>query len=349
MSLTHSPVSFTAAQIAEHVRGKVIGDDSVQLTGFAQADSAKVGDLTFAEKPPYFATAEQSAATAILISNDFSSAKKVLIRVPDARIAMARVLPLFFPPEQPAQGIHPTAVIDPGAQIDPTAHIGPYCIVRAGAKIGARSVLLGGNHVGCDCQIGDDVSLYQNVVVYAKSQIGHRVTIHAGSVIGADGFGYVLDEGRHRKMLQVGNVIIHDDVEIGANTTIDRAALGSTIIGQGTKIDNLVQIAHNVVVGRNCIIMAQVGVAGSVHFGDYCVIAGQVGITGHAKLGNQAMVGAQAGVLRDIPDGAKVWGSPAFPEKERKRQIIAVTQLPELMRRVRELEKQVGQLSAPNT
>jgi UDP-3-O-[3-hydroxymyristoyl] glucosamine N-acyltransferase len=347
MSLTHSPVSFTAAQIAEHVHGKVIGDDSIQLTGFAQIDSAKDGDLTFAEKRPYFAAAEESAAAAILISDDFSSAKKVLIRVPNARIAMARVLPLFFPPEQHARGIHPTAVIDPGAQLDPTTHVGPYCVVRAGAKIGARSVLLGGNHIGRDCQIGNDVCLYQNVVVYPRSQIGDRVTIHAGSVVGADGFGYVLDEGRHRKMLQVGNVIIHDDVEIGANTTVDRATLGSTVIGQGTKIDNLVQVAHNVVIGRNCIIMAQVGFAGSVRLGDYCVVAGQVGVADHAKLGNQAMVGAQAGVLRDVPDGAKVWGTPAFPEKDRKRQIIAVTQLPELIRRVRELEKQVEQLSSP--
>jgi UDP-3-O-[3-hydroxymyristoyl] glucosamine N-acyltransferase len=349
MSLTDSPVSFTAAKIAEHLRGEVVGDGSTRLTGFAPANTAKVGDLTFAEKRTYFAAAEQSAASAILVSGEFESANKVLIRVPNARIAMARVLPLFFPLEKPGQGIHPSAIIDPSARVHQTAYVGPYCVIKAGAKIGERSVLMGGNHIGRDCEIGDDACFYQNVVLYAESRIGHRVTIHAGSVIGSDGYGYVLDEGRHRKLLQTGNVIIHDDVEIGANTTIDRATFGSTIVGQGTKIDNLVQIAHNVVIGQNCLIMAQVGIAGSARLGNYCVITGQVGIHDHSKIGNQAMVGAQAGVLRDIPDGGKVWGTPAFPEKEILRQIVAVTQLPELIRRVRELEKQLGQLSTPNT
>jgi UDP-3-O-[3-hydroxymyristoyl] glucosamine N-acyltransferase len=338
-------ISLTAAQIAEHIGGKVIGDGSVQLTGFAAADNAKAGDLTFAEKPAYFAVAEQSAATAILVNSDLAS-KKVLIRVQNARIAMARVLPLFFPAEKFVPGIHPTAVVDSTATIDHTAHIGPHCSIGAGVKIGARSALQGGNHVGRDSQIGDDSCLYPNVVVYAKSQIGHRVTIHAGSVIGSDGYGYVLDEGRHRKMLQVGNVVIDDDVEIGANVAIERGTLGSTMIGQGTKIDNLIQIAHNVVIGRHSLIMGQAGIAGSTRLGDYCLIAAQAGIAGHLKLGNQAMVGATSPVMRDIPDGGKVLGGlPAVPEKEAKRQMIAVNQLPELIRRVRALEKEVEQLT----
>jgi UDP-3-O-[3-hydroxymyristoyl] glucosamine N-acyltransferase len=326
-------ISFTAAQIADQLQGEVVGDGSVRLTGFAPADRAKAGDLTFAEKPTYFAAAEQSAAAAILISHDFASSKKVLIRVPNARVAMARVLPLFHPPENHEPGIHPSAVIDTAASIDPTASIGPHCVICPGVKIGARSVLLGGNHIGQDSQIGDDVCLYPNVVIYARCQIGHRVTIHASSVIGSDGYGYVLDEGRHRKMLQVGNVIIHDDVEIGANAAIDRATLGSTVIGQGTKIDNLV--------------MGQSGFAGSTTLGDYCVIASQAGISGHLKLGNQAMVGAKSGVMRDVPDGGKVLWTPAGPEREIKRQIIAITQLPELIRRVRTLEKQVAELNGP--
>jgi UDP-3-O-[3-hydroxymyristoyl] glucosamine N-acyltransferase len=343
------PISFTAAQIADQLHGEVVGDGSVRLTGFAPADSAKTGDLTFAEKQAYFAAAEQSPAAAILVSAEFASSNKVLIRVPDARVAMARVLPLFFPSQKHTPGIHASAVIDSKVEIDQTAHIGPHCVVDAGARIGARSVLMGGNHVGRDVQIGDDVCLHPNVVVYAKSQIGHRVTIHASAVIGSDGYGYVLDEGRHRKMLQVGNVIIHDDVEIGANAAIDRATLGSTVIGQGTKIDNLVHVAHNVIIGRNCIIMGQAGFAGSTRLGDYCVIAAQAGISGHLKLGNQAMVGAKSGVMRDVPDGGKVVGLPAGPDKQIKRQTIAITQLPELIRRVRELEKQVEQLSKPNT
>jgi UDP-3-O-[3-hydroxymyristoyl] glucosamine N-acyltransferase len=337
---------FTAFQIAEQLRGEVLGDGSVELTGLAPADCARSGDLTFAEKESYFTAAEQSNAAAVLVAGEFASSKKVLIRVPNARVAVAKVLPLFFPPDQHPQGIHPSATIAPSAQIDPTAHIGPNCVVAARVRLGARSVLIGGNHIGRDCQIGDDVCLFPNVVVYAKCQIGHRVAIHAGSVIGSDGYGYVFDEGRHRKVLQVGNVIIHDDVEIGANTCIDRAALGATVIGQGAKIDNLVHIAHNVVIGRHCLVMGQVGFAGSTHLGDYCVIASQSGIAGHLKLGHQATVGAKSGVMRDIPDKGTVVGIPAGPDKQIKRQWIALQQLPEMLRRMRELEKEVEQLKA---
>ncbi len=338
---------FTAAQIAEQLRGEVVGDGSIPLTGFTSADRARSGDLTFADKEAYFLAAEASAAAAILVSGPFTSAKKVLIRVPNARVAVARVLPLFFPPDEtPSPGVHPSTIVASSAEIAATAHIGPGCVIGARVKVGARSVIMGGNHIGCDCQIGDDVCLFPNVVLYARSQIGHRVIIHAGTVIGSDGYGYVFDEGRHRKVLQIGNVIIHDDVEIGANTAIDRGALGSTIIGQGTKIDNLVHIAHNVVIGRHCLIMGQVGFAGSTQLSDYCVIASQSGIAGHLKLGQQAMVGAKSGVMRDVPDKGAVLGIPAAPDKQAKRQFIAIQQLPEMIRRVRDLEKQVAELAA---
>jgi UDP-3-O-[3-hydroxymyristoyl] glucosamine N-acyltransferase len=337
---------FTVSQIAERVGGAVVGDGSVQITGLAPADHAKAGDLTFAEKEVHFAAADQSEAAAIIVTGEFASAAKVLIRVPNARAAMARVLPMFFPPEQHPPGIHPSAIVANSAQIDPTAHIGPNCVVGARVRLGARSALLGGNHIGHGCEIGTDVCLFPNVVIYARSQIGHRVTIHAGTVIGSDGYGYVFDEGQHRKILQVGHVIIHDDVEIGANTAIDRGALGATVIGQGSKIDNLVHIAHNVVIGRHCLVMGQVGFAGSTKLGDYCVIASQSGIAGHLKLGHQATVGAKSGVMRDIPDKGTVLGIPAAPDKQAKRQMIAVQQLPELIRRTRELEKQVAELKA---
>ncbi len=337
---------FTAAEIANQLQGEVLGDGSVQLTGFAPAECARAGDLTFADNARHFAAAEQSQAAAILVAGPLASSKKVLIRVPNARVAMARVLPVFFPPEQPPRGIHPSAVIAGSAQIDPTAHIGPHCTVGERVRLGARSVLMGGNHLGRDCQIGDDVWLFPNVVVYAQSQIGHRVSIHAGTVIGSDGYGYVLDEGRHRKVLQLGKVIIQDDVEIGANTAIDRGALGATVIGQGTKIDNLVHIAHNVVIGRHCLIMGEVGFAGSTRIGDYCVVASQSGIAGHLTIGNQVTIGAKSGVMRDIPDGETVLGTPAGPDKQTKRQLIGLQQLPKLIRRMRALEKQVQQLSA---
>ncbi len=339
-------MTFTATQIAEQLKGEVIGDGAVLLTGFAAADLARAGDLTFAEKDTYFAAAEASAASAILVSGAFTSATKVIIRVPNARVAAARVLPLFFPPDQHPPGIHPSANIAPSAQVAATAHVGPGCVIGAGVTVGARSALLGGNHIGRDCSIGDDVCLFPNVVLYARTQIGHRVAIHAGTVIGSDGYGYVFDQGRHAKILQVGNVIIGDDVEIGANSAIDRAALASTVIGAGTKIDNLVHVAHNVVFGEHCLIMGQCGFAGSTHFGDYCVIASQSGVAGHLKIGRQVTIGGKSGVTRDVADKETVLGYPAVPDKQAKRQWIGLQKLPEMILRMRELEKQVAALTA---
>ena len=337
---------FTALQVAEHLRGQVIGDGSVELTGLAPADRARAGELTFAENASYFAAAERSHAAGIIVAGSFLSSSKVLIRVANTRVGLARALPLFFPPEQHPQGIHPSAVIADSARVAPTAHIGPNCVVGARVRLGARCVLMGGNDLRADCQLGDDVCLFPNVVLYRQTQLGQRVSIHAGTVIGSDGFGYVLDEGHHRKILQLGNVIIHDDVEIGANCAIDRGTLGSTVIGQGTKIDNLVHIAHNVVIGRNCLILGQVGFAGSTTLGDYVVVASQSGIADHLKLGNQAIVGAKSGVMRDVPDGGRVLGTPATADRQAKRQMIALQQLPELLHRMRDLEKQVEALRA---
>jgi UDP-3-O-[3-hydroxymyristoyl] glucosamine N-acyltransferase len=339
-------MTFTVAEIAEKIRGDVLGDGSIPIAGFAPASVARCGDLTFAENEDFFAAAEQSLASAIIVAGPFVSQKKALIRVPNARVGLARALPIFFPPEQPPAGIHPSTVIDPGATIDASAHIGPNCQIGRGVRIGARSILMGGNHLMPDTLVGEDTRLYPNVVVYPRTQIGCRVIIHAGTVIGSDGYGYVLDEGRHRKVLQLGNVVIHDDVEIGANTAIDRGMLGSTIIGEGSKLDNLVHVAHNVVIGRHCIITGQVGFAGSTRLGDYVVIAAQSGIADHLNIGNQVTIGAKSGVMRDIPDGGKVLGIPAVPDKQAKRQMIAVQQLPELVRRMRDLEKQVQELTA---
>ncbi len=238
-------------------------------------------------------------------------------------------------------------MVDATAQIDPTAHVGPWCVIGEEVKIGPHAILQGGNHVGRNCVIGAHSRLFPNVVLYGQTQIGQRVRIHAGAVIGSDGFGYVLDDGAHRKVPQVGQVIVQDDVEIGANVTIDRGALGPTIIGKGTKIDNLVQIAHNVTFGEHCLVVAQVGVAGSTKIGSHTTLAGQVGIVGHLKIGNQVIVAAQSGVMHDIPDGGKWLGSPAQPDRKAKRQLIALQHLPELIRRVSELEKRLGSPPPP--
>lgn len=333
---------FTAADIAKHLQGEVFGDASALLNSFAPADRAHPGDLTFAENADYFSRAEQSAASAIIVDGQFTSDKKILIRVPNARIAFAKALALFFPEPTFAPGIHPSAVVSPEAQIDPTAHIGPHCVVGEKVCIGARSVLQGGNHIGAGTQLGEEVNLFPNVTVYARSEIGNRVRIHSGSVIGSDGFGYVQDNGLHRKVPQIGNVIIRDDVEIGANVTIDRGALGPTMIGKGTKIDNLVQIAHNVVIGDHCLVISQVGIAGSTKLGSYVILAGQAGIAGHLKIGNRVTVAAQGGVMNNIPDGEKWMGSPAQPDRQAKRTLISMQYLPDLLKRVTELEKKLG-------
>jgi UDP-3-O-[3-hydroxymyristoyl] glucosamine N-acyltransferase len=334
-------MTYTAEAIAKELNGQVLGDGSTFLTGFAPASTAKAGDLTFAENETFFAKAEQSAASAILVDGAFKSERKAIIKVPHARIAFARVLPLFFPEQTFAAGVHSSAIISPSAHVDPSAHVGPHCVVGQNTKVGPRVVLRGGNHIGDDCSIGADTQLFPNVTLYNLTQIGQRVRIHAGAVIGADGFGYVFDSGVHRKVPQVGQVIIHDDVEIGANTAIDRGALGPTVIGQGTKIDNLVQIAHNVIIGENSLIIAQVGIAGSTKLGKYVTLAGQVGIAGHLKIGDQAIVAAQSGVMHDVPEKGKWLGAPAQPDRQAKRQMIAIQQLPELIRRVRELEEWV--------
>ena len=337
---------FTAAQLARELQGEVAGDGSVVLTGFAPAVTAKAGDLTFAENETFFAKAEESAAAAILVDGPFASARKVLIRVRNARIAFARVVPLFFPEKIFPAGVHSTAVIAPSAQIDATAHVGPFCHLGEKVQIGARAVLQGGNHLGENCVVGADTKLFPGVILYPLTQVGQRVRIHAGAVIGSDGFGYVFDAGIHRKVPQVGLVIIQDDVEIGANVTIDRGALGPTLIGRGTKIDNLAQIAHNVTIGEHCLVVAQVGVAGSTTIGHHTTLAGQVGIAGHLKIGDQVIVAAQSGVMHDIPNGGKWLGAPAQPDRQAKRQIIALQQLPDLIRRVHELERKLAEKGA---
>lgn len=336
---------FTAAQIAEHLQGHVLGDPGLVLSGFAPAETAGPHDLTWAESERYLARVETSAAAAILVSADVTSAK-TLIRVPNARVAFARVLPLFYPEPPVVPGIHPTTVVEPGAVVDPTSQVGPHCVIGARTRIGARTVLSGGNHLGHDCQVGEDARLFPRVTLYNGVRVGNRVRIHAGAVVGSDGFGYVLDGGRHRKVPQVGQVVIEDDVELGANVTVDRGSLGTTTIGQGTKIDNLVQIGHNVVLGRHCILVAQVGVAGSTKVGDYVTLAGQAGLIGHLRIGSRAVIAAQSGVTANVPDGETWFGSPARPANQMKRQLAGMERLPSLVRRVAQLEKQLASLQA---
>ena len=330
---------FTAGDIADQLGGKVLGDRTMPLTGFQAADRARAGDLTFAENRTFFERAEQSAASAIIVDKNFTSERKVLIRVPSARLAFAKVVPLFYPEPGPPTGIHSSAIISEKAEVHPEACIGAHVIIADGAKIGARTVLHGNNYVDEDCEIGEDCAIFHNVTLYPRTKMGNRVRVHAGTIIGSDGFGYVQEGGRHLKVPQIGNVEIEDDAEIGANVTIDRGALGPTHIGKGTKVDNLVQIAHNVSTGENCLVVAQAGIAGSTKLGNSVILAGQVGLAGHLRIGNNVTIAAQSGVMRDINDGEKWWGTPGQPDKQMKRQLLALQKLPELLRRYNRFEK----------
>lgn len=334
---------FTTQEIAKLIDGQVVGDANAILKNLSTIENAQAGDLTFADNEEFFLRAEQSAATAIIADQRFSSAKKIIIQVPNARIAFAKVLAVFFPDKKFPAGIHPTAVVAATAKIDASAHIGPHCVIGERVSIGARTVLYAGDYVGDDSKLGEDVVLFPNVTIYARGQIGHRVRIHSSSVIGSDGYGYVQDGPIHRKVPQIGNVIIGDDVEIGGGVAIDRGALGPTVIGKGTKIDNLVHIAHNVQVGEGCLLLGQVGIAGSAKLGNYVVLAGQAGIAGHLKIGNHVIVGGKSGVINDIPDGEKWLWTPAQPDREAKRQMLALRRLPELLKRIEALEKKLGE------
>jgi UDP-3-O-[3-hydroxymyristoyl] glucosamine N-acyltransferase len=338
-------MTLTTSEIAKRLDGEVLGDAHATLTGFALIDKAGPGDLTFAETDEYFTAAENSAATAIIASATATSDKKTLVRVKNPRVAFARALELFFSEPKPVASVHKSAVIAPSAQVDSTAHIGPNCVIGERVKIGPRVVLVSGVSVGDDSALDEEVKLFPNVVIYARTQIGKRVRIHANSTIGSDGFGYVFDSGFHRKILQVGTTVIGDDVEIGAGVTVDRGALGVTSIGKGTKVDNLVQIAHNVVIGEHCLLCAQVGIAGSAKLGNYVVLAGQVGVAGHLQIGNQVTVGSKGGVMHNIPDGETWLGTPAQPDKQTKRIVIAMQRLPDLLKKVAMWEKKLSHLS----
>jgi UDP-3-O-[3-hydroxymyristoyl] glucosamine N-acyltransferase len=242
----------------------------------------------------------------------------------------------------PSPGIHASAMVAPDARVAASAAVGPLCVVESGASLGERVHLQSGVFVGRGAVVGDDSWLMAGVVVSTECTVGRRVRLHPGVVIGADGFGYDLVKGRHEKVPQVGTVEIGDDVEIGANSTVDRARFGATAVGEGTKIDNLVQIGHNVVIGKHCLLCGQAGIAGSTTLGDYVVVGGQVGIVGHLKIGSGAMIAAQSGVKDDVPEKTTVWGSPSMPLLLEQKLTILRSRLPELFKRVGALEERAG-------
>lgn len=339
-------VRLTLAELAARLGGVAEGDLGAVLTGVAGLAEAGPADVTFLEGARLLPAAATGNAGAILVPEGLDLARRNLIRVENPRLAFAAALAFFHPQPRPATGRHPTAVVAPDAIVAATASVGALCYVGPRARIGEGAVLLPQSHVGADGTIGEDTLLHPGAAVLERVVVGARVIIHAGAVIGSDGFGYVHDGHGHRKIPQVGTVEIGDDVEIGAGATIDRATVGVTRIGRGTKIDNLVQVGHNVTIGEHAILVAQVGIGGSARIGDGAVLAGQAGVGDHAEIGAGARVGGQAGVIRHVPPGATVAGFGPQPHGEFLKSQAVFDQLPQLRRRVAELEKRLAAVEA---
>ena len=336
-------MTFTAKELAALSGGELIGDPTLEITGAASLIEAGQGEISFFTDRKYIGLLRKTGASAIFVPPDFAEPiHAAQIRVSNPAKTFEQVLLKFAPKRITfTAGVHPSAVVDPNAQVGERVSIQPLAVIEAGAKIGDGTIIGAGSYVGHETVIGPECHLYPNVTVRERCRIGSRVVIHSGAVIGADGFGFELVDGRHQKLQQLGVVQIDDDVEIGANTTVDRARYGRTWIQEGVKIDNLVQIAHNVVIGKNSVIVAQTGISGSTLVGKRVTMAGQVGIAGHLEIADGTIIAAKSGIAKSLPGG--VWfGYPAVPFDEAKQQIAWIHRLGKLFARVKEIEKKLG-------
>jgi UDP-3-O-[3-hydroxymyristoyl] glucosamine N-acyltransferase len=322
--------------------GELVGDPSLQITGAASLGEAVPGEISFYSDPRYGPLLRKTRASAVFVPADFAEPiTPAQIRVSNPTKAFEQVVLKFAPkPITFAPGIHPSAVVNASVQLGQRVSIQPHAVIEAGARIGDDTIIGAGSYIGHETTIGAACLIYPRVTIRERSRIGSRVIVHSGAVIGADGFGFEVVDDRQQKIQQLGIVQIDDDVEIGANTTVDRARFGRTWIQQGVKIDNLVQIAHNVVIGKNTVIAAQTGIAGSVQIGQRVLIGGQAGVIGHIEIGDNTAIGAQSGISKNISGGAW-WASPAVPLAEAKQQIAWIRRLGKLVARVKEIEKKL--------
>ena len=339
--------SITVGELAKHLDAEVVGDSGGTVKAAAPLESAQEEEVSFLARRKYLPYLDGTRATAVIVGRNLGKLEErprdtALLWVEDAHRALAQTLAILYPTKPRKPEVAATAILGPGVELGKGVTIGPYTVVGAGSRLadGARI----GSHcvVGENCEIGPGTELKDQVCLYTDTRIGARCIVHSGARLGVDGFGYVFGEGGHQKVPQVGRCVIEDDVEIGANTCIDRGSVGETRIGAGTKIDNLVHIAHNVQVGRDCIIVAQVGIAGSTTIGHGVALAGQVGIIGHLTIGDGARIAAQAGVSHDVPAGETWFGYPARQRTQVMRANAAVLKLPELLRRVQQIERRLG-------
>jgi len=334
-------VATTLKDIAQIVDGELIGGSpDTEVTDIAEIQNAKLDEITFVGNAKYFKHLNSTQAAAVILPADYSGEFTPRISVQSPQMAVRTLVDYFRKPLSPTfTGIHPTAVIDETAELGSSVTIGPHTVISRGAKIDDNTILGASVVVGQECRIGADCHVYSNVTLYDKTILEDRVIVHSGTILGSDGYSYVYDDGVHHKIRQVGRVRIESDVEIGANCSIDRAALGETVIGAGSKLDNLIQIGHNVKMGKGCLIVSQVGISGSTILGDYVTIGGQAGIIGHITIGDGAVVASQAGVTKDVDPGVTVSGYPAKPHFQARRQEAYLRKIPDLVARIKALEE----------
>jgi UDP-3-O-[3-hydroxymyristoyl] glucosamine N-acyltransferase len=334
-------MEFSLKELSELINGKLIGDGSFLIKGISDLENAKPYDIVFVFNKNYVEAAKRSRSNSVVIPKDLTiDGKRNLIVVENPKVAMIKVLKLFERHYTPSAHIHPSSIIEENVTIGKDVSIGPFVIIKRDAVINDGVILYPNVYIGENSSIGSNTIVYSNVVIYPDTKIGKGVIIHANATIGSDGFGYMEMEGKGapEKIPQCGGVIIEDEVEIGANSSIDRSTLGNTLIGKGTKIDNLVQIAHNVKIGKNCRIASQVGISGSVSIGNNVTIAGQVGIADHVNIGDYVTIAAKSGVTKDIPSKCIVSGFPARSHEKEKRIKACISKLPDLFKKVREIE-----------
>ncbi|MDI6889456.1 MAG: UDP-3-O-(3-hydroxymyristoyl)glucosamine N-acyltransferase [Thermodesulfovibrionales bacterium] len=334
-------------EIASLLNGEIIGDPDIEITGVSGINGAQEGDITFLSADSYRKYLSGCKASCVIVKEPIDGLNITQLRVPNPHLAFAKLLEHFYIKPKKPIGISKEAIVSKKARTGKDVSIFPLSYISDGVFIDEGTVIYPFVFVGENTTIGKGCIIYPNVVVREKVTIGNNVIIHSGSVIGSDGFGYVFDEGRHYKIPQVGGVIVEDDVEIGSNVSIDRATTGNTIIGRGTKIDNLVQIGHNVKIGKNAIIVGQVGIAGSTEIGDFVTLGGQVGVTDHVKIESGTIIGAQSGVLGDVSKGIYS-GSPAMPHRDWLKSQAVISKLPELYKKIKELEKRIEELERRN-
>lgn len=340
-------MEFTAQQIAAFLRGTVEGDPEVKVSNFSKIEEGKPGTLTFLANPKYEHHIYHTEASIVLVNQDFTPTEPIhttLIRVENAYTALAQLLNMVEQAKSKKSGVDSTAFITPTASVGEDCYIGNMAYIGERVKLGNNCQVYPFAYIGDNVEIGDNTILYPHVTVYHDCRIGQHCILHAGSVIGADGFGFAPEGEQYKKIPQLGNVVIEDNVEIGANTTIDRAVMDSTIIRQGVKLDNLIQIAHNVEVGENTVMAAQVGIAGSVKVGKHCMFGGQVGLAGHIQIADDVTLGAQAGVISSVKEATTLLGAPAIQARNFMRSSAIFNRLPELYRTIGQLQREVETL-----